>query len=62
MANAANQAQPPLLQPQPATPQTPADMVKRNRVVCLTASSVVIVLVAFCMIWSQVDYFSPDVC
>jgi len=54
MANAANRAQPVALQPQPATELTQCDMIKRNRTVCLVASSSVIVLISFCMIWSQV--------
>jgi len=52
MANAANPAQQLPLQQQ--TLATPAEIIKRNRTVCLTASSAFIVFVSFCMIWSQV--------
>jgi len=33
------------------------DVVKRNRLICLSSSSVAIVLASICMIWSQVSAY-----
>ena len=52
-ANTVHQ-QPPVEEP---TPTTPADMIRRNRNICLTASSAFICVVTFCVIWSQVGYY-----